>query len=133
MAVPHQKLSASDQDYIAVIEAENEELRERIKQLEQQIGMVVNVPLMMDVTASEAKVLGVLMERELATKEVIMLALYSTRGGDDEAEIKIVDVFICKVRKKIKKWGIEIKTSWGRGYYMEAESKAKMRSYLPKP
>ncbi len=36
--------------------------------------------------------------------------------GFDEREIKIVDVFVCKARKKLKPLGIEIETVWGRGY-----------------
>jgi len=35
---------------------------------------------------------------------------------DEEPEIKIVDVFVCKVRKKLKGLGIGIDTVWGRGY-----------------
>lgn len=50
------------------------------------------------------------------TKAVIMLALYAQR---DEAQIKIVDVFICKLRKKLAAAtaGQEvIETVWGQGY-----------------
>ena len=42
-------------------------------------------------------------------------------GGMDEPEMKIIDVFICKLRKKLasassgKKY---IETVWGRGYVM---------------
>ena len=34
----------------------------------------------------------------------------------DDREIKIVDVFICKTRKKLKPLGIEIGTVRGKGY-----------------
>ena len=44
--------------------------------------------------------------------------------GQDEAEIKIVDVWICKIRKKVKAYGIEVQTQWGQGYFLTAESKA---------
>ncbi|WP_375599346.1 winged helix-turn-helix domain-containing protein [Devosia sp. Naph2] len=43
--------------------------------------------------------------------------LAATSGlGFDDREIKIVDVFICKARKKLKPLGLEIGTVWGRGY-----------------
>ena len=42
-------------------------------------------------------------------------------GGMDEPEVKIVDVFICKLRKKIEHMNdgeSHIETVWGRGYVM---------------
>jgi two-component system cell cycle response regulator CtrA len=42
-------------------------------------------------------------------------------GGMDEPELKIIDVFVCKLRKKLAKaTGGEhyIETVWGRGYVL---------------
>ncbi len=42
-------------------------------------------------------------------------------GGIDEAELKIVDVFVCKIRKKLSAaTGGDnfIETVWGRGYVL---------------
>ena len=49
------------------------------------------------------------------TKEMFLNHLY---GGMDEPEIKIIDVFICKLRKKLSAASGEnyIETVWGRGY-----------------
>jgi two-component system cell cycle response regulator CtrA len=52
------------------------------------------------------------------TKEMFLNHLY---GGMDEPELKIIDVFICKLRKKLNAaTGNEnyIETIWGRGYLM---------------
>lgn len=51
------------------------------------------------------------------TKQDLMDALYSA-SADDEPEIKIIDVFICKLRKKLREAGADglIDTMWGRGY-----------------
>ena len=53
------------------------------------------------------------------TKEMFLNHLY---GGMDEPEVKIIDVFICKLRKKIDKLspdgGACIETVWGRGYVL---------------
>ena len=38
---------------------------------------------------------------------------------NDGVHIKIVDVIICKIRKKLKPYDIEINTIWGIGYQME--------------
>ncbi len=50
------------------------------------------------------------------SKEVFMGHLY---GGRDEPELKIVDVFICKLRKKMNAANAHpIETIWGRGYVL---------------
>ena len=52
------------------------------------------------------------------TKEMFLNHLY---GGMDEPELKIIDVFICKLRKKLSEaTGSEnhIETVWGRGYVL---------------
>ncbi|MBO9445118.1 response regulator transcription factor CtrA [Ruegeria sp. R14_0] len=52
------------------------------------------------------------------TKEMFLNHLY---GGMDEPELKIIDVFICKLRKKLSNaTGGEnyIETVWGRGYVL---------------
>ncbi len=52
------------------------------------------------------------------TKEMFLNHLY---GGMDEPELKIIDVFICKLRKKLAaatNGRHHIETVWGRGYVM---------------
>jgi two-component system cell cycle response regulator CtrA len=52
------------------------------------------------------------------TKEMFLNHLY---GGMDEPELKIIDVFVCKLRKKLSvATGGEnyIETVWGRGYVL---------------
>ena len=52
------------------------------------------------------------------TKEMFLNHLY---GGMDEPEVKIIDVFICKLRKKlaVATGGANyIETVWGRGYVL---------------
>jgi two-component system cell cycle response regulator CtrA len=52
---------------------------------------------------------------------------------DDEPEIKIIDVFVCKLRKKMEIFGVKIETIWGRGYYMTPEMKAKAAAMMTAP
>jgi two-component system cell cycle response regulator CtrA len=52
------------------------------------------------------------------TKEMFLNHLY---GGMDEPELKIIDVFICKLRKKLSEatgGPAYIETVWGRGYVL---------------
>ena len=53
------------------------------------------------------------------TKEMFLNHLY---GGMDEPELKIIDVFVCKLRKKLVEATGEdscIQTVWGRGYVLK--------------
>ena len=56
------------------------------------------------------------------TKEMFLNHLY---GGMDEPELKIIDVFICKLRKKLASatsGDHHIETVWGRGYVLRDPS-----------
>src|SRR5574337_177506 len=56
------------------------------------------------------------------TKEMFLNHLY---GGMDEPELKIIDVFICKLRKKLaiaSNGRNYIETVWGRGYVLREPS-----------
>jgi two-component system cell cycle response regulator CtrA len=71
-----------------------------------------------DVTSKEYQMFEVLSVRKGATlsKDVFINYLYD---GRDEPEAKIVDVFICKLRKKLftaNRGHHYIETVWGQGY-----------------
>src|ERR1700728_2250083 len=74
-------------------------------------------------TAKEYQLLDLLALRKgmTLTKEMFLSHLY---GGMDEPEMKIIDVFICKLRKKLANasGGKDyIETIWGRGYVMREQ------------
>ncbi|AQZ50804.1 response regulator transcription factor [Martelella sp. FLE1502] len=61
------------------------------------------------------------------TKEMFLNHLY---GGMDEPELKIIDVFICKLRKKLANaaGGTNfIETVWGRGYVLREQDQQEMK------
>ena len=71
-------------------------------------------------TGKEYQMLELLSLRKGATitKEMFLNHLY---GGLDEPELKIIDVFICEIRKKLREatGGQDlIETVWGRGYVL---------------
>ncbi|MDR1391467.1 MAG: response regulator transcription factor [Holosporales bacterium] len=95
-------------------------------------SMITIGPLSIDIKQRCAKIHGI--EISLTSKEYSILELLALKkgsilpkesflnhiyGGMDEPELKIVDVFICKLRKKIADLtgGLNlIETVWGRGY-----------------
>jgi two-component system cell cycle response regulator CtrA len=84
-------------------------------------------------TGKEFSILELLMLRKgiVLTKEAFLNHLY---GGMDEPEVKIIDVFICKLRKKLAASGGDnlIGTVWGRGYVLR-EPTAATPSFAPPP
>ena len=61
------------------------------------------------------------------TKEMFLNHLY---GGMDEPELKIIDVFICKLRKKLanaSQGRNYLETVWGRGYVLREPSDVEER------
>lgn len=86
-------------------------------------GIVGRGDVIVPLPRSEWELLMFLYEKRprVATKEEIMEWLYQL-SPDDPPEIKIVDVFICKIRKKLKPLGISIGTHWGRGYSLILEA-----------
>jgi two-component system cell cycle response regulator CtrA len=70
-------------------------------------------------TGKEYAILELLILRKgtMLTKEAFLNHLY---GGMDEPDIKIIDVFVCKLRKKLNAAGGAglIGTVWGHGYVL---------------
>src|SRR6184192_4632153 len=76
--------------------------------------------LRVNLTGKEYQMLELLSLRKgtTLTKEMFLNHLY---GGMDEPELKIIDVFICKLRKKLAAatdGDNYIETVWGRGYVL---------------
>lgn len=108
-------------------------LRERVDLLEEMVRQyreanesIAAYPLAWKLTRKEASLLARLQRAkgEAVSKENLMVALY---GLEVDVEPKIIDVFVCKIRRKVSGAGIEIKTFWGLGYRLTLESVAELR------
>lgn len=110
---------------------ENDFLKEQVKLLREALvphkGMALS--LIFTMTTREADILAMLISKSFVTRESLLVGLYSALP-DDWPDVKIIDVFISKLRTKLKRFHaadpekyplIEIKTVWGRGYYIEDE------------
>lgn len=112
---------------ITQLEEKLEERDIEIDQLKQQLGQTdILYPHLPHLTKSETKVLRVIEARPFVTREIIYQSLYWEFEGDGP-EMKILDVFVCKLRKKLRVNGIEIMTLWGQGWRMTDENKRKLR------
>ena len=115
-----------DTRYLRALRDENARLREQTAYLQGALTCGFLAPLEWRLTPQENRFLGALATRQLATRELIMAALYHHRGVD-EAEMKVIDVFACKLRKKLKPHDIKIHTVWGRGYRLDEATRTRLR------
>lgn len=107
-------------------------LVERIIQLEELLGLELEFHPRYNLTTSEAALLGAIAKgNPVCTKDHAYTVLYGMHN--DPPEAKILDVFVCKLRRKVRQYGIDIKTVWGRGWYLEDEDRAKVEAMRFKP
>lgn len=113
-------VSRRDAYFIEVtrLRRQNDELRERVRNLEARLEPRITIKAPTHLTSKERQLLEVLMQassKAVVTKEQIYSALYYL-GGDD-VSMKIVDIWVCKVRAKLRPFGVTIETAWGRGFW----------------
>lgn len=119
---------------------EIELLQEEILWLRGELGLLVTAEQVAEVqhtfsmTGHEARILLLLINSGLVTKANAMNAL-SEAGYDYDAEEKIVDVYVCKVRAKLKRANIgnAIETVWGNGYYLTQDARSAIAAMLCQP
>ena len=103
---------------IAALRDEVDLLQEQVRQLRAAlVNDEIDIPCWYRLTRQEERVYRHLLTRKMVTEESITQALYS-----DALELpssKIVNVWICKLRAKLKPHGIKIVTHWGKGYSLE--------------
>ena len=107
------------------LQAECDRLEARVIILEDALyGGEPQYPLDWKLSPQEARFLSVLLTRpEVATREMFYASIYQQQ--DTVHDPKIIDVIICNLRRKLTPRGIEIETSWGRGYWLVDQAKAK--------
>lgn len=109
---------------------ENAKLRRIVSELEETIIQLREVllppewepPIEIGLTKTEARIVATLFKQkgEVVTKEQLFYTLCYDKL--EQPEIKIVDVMVCKTRKKLEPYGLRIETVWSRGYLLDAPS-----------
>lgn len=119
-----------------------QELRDRIAELEEEIRQ-----LRADIAPIDSTFAGILprqqmallmgiLSRKVASYEYIEQVLaqkgYSARGDTGDLQQLRSKVSIYKLRKRLKPYGIEIKTWPNIGYYLDEENKSKLKALMEK-
>jgi two-component system cell cycle response regulator CtrA len=107
---------------------EIENLRFRVAELEEQIGLGLRHPNPFSLSRTETAVLGILLANPHPRRTAFMAAIYGNRL--DPPCDKVIDVVISKMRKTLAPHGITINTDWGSGYSMPEPSKARARQLM---
>lgn len=113
---------------IALME-ERDTLKEALRQMEQAMAPVMQLPREWRLTGCETKFLFAVraVAPNVAHKERVLIAMYGVLD-QDMPDQKVIDVYACKVRRKLMavQAQIHIETVWGRGYRLSPESLARL-------
>lgn len=119
---------------ITNLRAQLDDARFQIRQLSvAEKPEMISAGRVFGLTPKEARILTTLLRRETATRTTLYHALYDGAMDVGERDPKIIDVFICKLRKKLRPHGIVVDNVWGSHYSMDAENKAKLRALIAVP
>ncbi|HWY14413.1 MAG TPA: winged helix-turn-helix domain-containing protein [Rhizomicrobium sp.] len=69
-------------------------------------------------SGTEYRFFTILYERRgrIIDKGVLYDMIYAALPDCDQPDAKLVDIWVCKLRRKLRPIGVEIVTAWGRGY-----------------
>lgn len=117
--------------------SELDRLRDRVEDLEHLLGITEHFPRVL-CPAIKGKfrrgfldpILGLLLARAYVPKEAMYEVLYGMRAEAEQPRTNVISVNICILRKVLKSHGIAITNIWGKGYYLTADDKAKLRALI---
>lgn len=104
------------------------ELEERLVQVTEAFNPPVKFDRLLRLTDTEGEMLALLLRRPHWTKAALYTVMYGMRL--DPPEEKIIDVYICKIRAKVKRHGIKIDTVWGDGWRVDRDNRERIESYI---
>jgi two-component system cell cycle response regulator CtrA len=110
----------------ATFAQENEYLRAQVRQLQDALGIGLHWPAEWNLSQRETALLGVLVSREVATRDGIMCALYGDRPNPPCE--RIINVFMYKLRSKLAPRGFTILTRRAHGFAIPPEQRARLRA-----
>lgn len=109
--------------YTEIIKLRYERDLARAELAEMRAAMLppIHFPTQWNLSTTETKILLILSRRAgyFSNEGLYSLVYDSPANGPEQ---KIIGVFICKLRKKLRGTGIEIETLWGRGYQLSVGS-----------
>ena len=113
---------------------ENQRLRDRVEELEMLLGKDTSLASKLcaayQIEPEMADVLALIFNRNFVSHQSMFTVLFGARPDCDQPDPRVMDVQICKLRRKLRPYGITIKTQWGQGWSMPVASKDRLRAML---
>jgi two-component system cell cycle response regulator CtrA len=106
------------------------ELEDRIAELEEILGLNIKLPGELALTKTLTQMAGLLIKKEVVSSDMFYDAIYGGRPECDQPLLKIIDVQLCKLRKQLALVDVTIRNRWGRGWYLDAADRAKLRGMV---
>jgi DNA-binding response OmpR family regulator len=117
---------ASDNE--RALRAENDELRERVRQLEEALSPALPPTWDLPLPAAEARALGVLFRNPgIVTRDSLYVAMC---GIGSESDSRVVLVRLVSLRRHLRPHGVEIRNAYGKGYFLPPESRARVAALI---
>lgn len=88
------------------------ELEEQVRQLKKVLVPVFVTPVEWGLTRKQQALFCMLLKREIVTRDMLDAAEIATINNTP----RYCDVILHNLRKKLKKFGFEVKNEWGRGW-----------------
>ena len=103
-------------DFIIARQREKiEELEEQVRQLKKLLVPIFVTPVEWCLTAQQQTLFCMLLTRDLVTRDMFN-AVAITRPSTKNASNQCSDMAVYHLRKKLKKYGIQVKSEWGVGW-----------------
>jgi DNA-binding response OmpR family regulator len=109
------------------------ELQDRIEELETILGTGPLVSMgyrALGLSEQPRQILGILMNRPLAARDQIFVAVYGGRPEASQPDIKTVDVQMSTIRAALRVIGAKISTHQCVGWSLEPSEKQKIKDWL---
>jgi two-component system, cell cycle response regulator CtrA len=119
-------------DTCPTLAARCEELTEELRQVKEFVyARTYEAPREFNLTPLEERVLGVLLRHDRTVPRPVLFA--SSRDVPQTLAItegeKLIQCIVCKVRGKIKPFGLSIETVWGIGYRLTNETRTRLQHW----
>ena len=103
----------------------------RIEELELALGFKETIPLCFNLNYREARMLGLLLKKQIATKEAFTLACAESyrHGEGTEGSMK---VYLCHLRAKLRPFRVYITTRYKTGWFLDSEDRKRIQELLEK-
>ncbi len=105
-------------DELAKLRDRYESVVEENRWLKEQLNPPGFLPASFPLSEREEQLFKLLITRPQWTREALCNAIYINEPDEDMPDLRMIDVLVCKIRRKLKPFEIEIKTYWGKGFGM---------------